>query len=260
MSSCLYTGRLAHRRTRPLVHEFRYAAAVFWLDLDELEALDRRLRLFGMNRRRLFSFYDSDHMDGRPGATRGKVEERLAACGIDLGGGRIFLLTQCRMLGYVFNPVSFYYCHDAAGALRAVLAEVNNTFGERHLYLLADAEREPSASPETAAYAAAKCIHVSPFLSMNARYEFRFAPVGERLSVFVREREGGEAMLDVHLWGRRRALDDRGLAALAFGYPLLTFKVTAAIHWQALRLWWKGVPVYTHSGRASRTSAKEAHT
>src|SRR6185369_16033659 len=111
MKSCLFRGELTHHRVRPARHEFHYSAAYFWVDLDELEALERRLRFFGVNRRRLFSFYEADHLDGR-GGIRGKIEGRLAARGIELRGGAIFLLTQCRLLGYVFNPVSFYYAYD----------------------------------------------------------------------------------------------------------------------------------------------------
>jgi DUF1365 family protein len=257
MKSCLFTGQLTHHRVRPARHTFRYPTAYFWLDLDELETLGRRLRLFGVNRRRVFSFYDADHLDGLGGSTRDKIEGRLGARGIDLRGGAIFLLTQCRLLGYVFNPVSFYYAHDATGTLRAIVAEVNNTFGERHLYVLADAEREPSEDRETAVYTAAKRLHVSPFLSTNAQYEFRFAPVGERLSVLIRECEGDTAMLDAHLWGRRRPLDDRTLAALALRHPLSTLKVTAAIHWQAVRLWRKGVPFYAHPGPVPVSASPE---
>jgi len=256
MKSCLFRGELTHHRVRPARHEFHYSAAYFCLDLDELEALERLLRFFGVNRRRLFSFYEADHLDGR-GGIRGKIEGRLAARGIDLRGGAIFLLTQCRLLGCVFNPVSFYYAYDVAGALRAVVAEVNNTFGERHLYVLADAERVNSEDRETAVFTAAKRLHVSPFLSTDADYEFRFAPVGERLSVFIRERERGAPMLDAHLWGKRRPLDDRALAALALRDPLSTLKVTAAIHWQALRLWRKRVPFRAHPGRATSASASQ---
>jgi DUF1365 family protein len=256
MKSSLFRGELTHHRLRPARHEFRYSAAYFWLDLDELQALERGLRLFGVNRRRLFSFYEADHLDG--GGIRGKIEDRLGARGIDLRGGAIFLLTQCRLLGYVFNPVSFYYAYDVAGALRAIVAEVNNTFGERHLYVLADAERRNAEDRETAVFTAAKRLHVSPFLSTDADYEFRFAPVGEQLSVFIREREAGAAMLDAHLWGKRRRLDDRALAALALRDPLSTLKVTAAIHWQALRLWRKRVPFHAHPGAATPAVSQEA--
>jgi uncharacterized protein len=257
VKSCLFTGQLTHHRVRPARHAFRYSTAYFWLDLDEIESLGRRLLLFGVNRRGVFSFYDADHLDGLGGSTRERIKDCLGARGIDLRGGAVFLLTQCRLLGYVFNPVSFYYAYEATGVLRAIVAEVNNTFGERHLYVLADTEREPSEDRETTVFTAVKRFHVSPFLSTNAHYEFRFAPVGERLSVFIRECEGSMAMLDAHLWGKRRPLDDRALAALALRHPLSTLKVTAAIHWQALRLWRKGLPFYSHPGPVPCSPSQE---
>ena len=136
MTSCLYTGWVRHRRHHPRVHDFRYRLVLAYLDLDALDPVDRTVRTFSVNRWNLWSFFDRDHMDGRPGATAVKVRRLLARHGIARRGGSIRLLTQCRVLGYVFNPVSLYYCHDADGRLAAVVAEVSNTFGERHLYLL----------------------------------------------------------------------------------------------------------------------------
>jgi DUF1365 family protein len=227
-----------------VLHQFRYAATSFYLDLDELPALDR-LRLLGVNRRALFGFRDTDHMDGRAGSTREKIFAFLRANGTDLPGGKVHLLTQCRLFGYVFNPASFYFAHDASGALRAVVAEVNNTFGERLLYMLDDRNRQADPEhPELRRYHAKKRLHVSPFVSMDAAYDFRFAPVGERLSVFIGEAEHGAHFFEAHLWGKRRPLDDRALLRLALRAPLLTLKVTAAIHWQALHLYRKGVPIH----------------
>lgn len=242
MNSCLYTGFVSHRRTHPAVHAFRYPLAVFHLDLDELPALDRRLRLFAVNRPGVFSFQDSDHMDRETGDTRRKLRAFLRHQGVDLEDGKIFLLTQCRLFHYVFNPVSFYFCYTAQQALHAVVAEVNNTFGERHLYLLSEHNRQPAAKPGRRSYQARKIMHVSPFLSTDAIYDFHFAPVAERLSLRIGESERGERILDSHLWGRRRELSDRRLGAVLLRYPLLTLKITAAIHWQALRLYRKGAP------------------
>ena len=245
MNSAIYIGTLAHARSRPTRHEFRYPAVVFYLDVDELDSLARTIRLFGVNRPNLVSFHDADHWDGKPGATRPKIERFARANGIDLDRGKVFLLTQCRVLGYVFNPVSFYYCHDSGGSLRAIVAEVNNTFGERYCYWLDERTRDAAVDAAgVERHRAAKRMHVSPFVSMDAVYAFRFGPVGERLSVHISETEHGEHFFDAHLSGRRRALDDRGLALLLLRHPFSTFRVTAAIHWQAFRLWRKGVPFH----------------
>lgn len=242
MRSCVYLGGLFHRRVRPRRHAFRHGAALFHLDLDELGALDRSLRLFGVNRPRPFTFRERDHLDGRDGELRSRLVALLAARGIDVEGGPIFLLTQCRLFGYVFNPISLYYCHGAGGALRAVVAEVDNTFGERILYVL---RPEPVPGRRGLFRAAArKEMRVSPFLSMDARYHFRLHTPGARLRLSIGEDEQGEHSFDAHLWGRRRPLTDGTLLRIALRDPFRTRKVMAAIHWQALLLWWKGVPVH----------------
>jgi DUF1365 family protein len=245
MTSCVYTGFLSHRRRAPVEHAFRHSLAMFYIDLDELPALSRTVRGFGVNRRGVFAFHDADHFDGTPHPTKDKVLAFLRAHGIDLQGGTVAVLTQCRMFGYVFNPVSFYYCHAAGGGLRAVVAEVNNTFGERHVYLLSDHNRLPHpASAARCSYATAKMMHVSPFISMHATYEFHFAAIGQRLSVVMKEHENGMRVFDAHLWGKRLELGNATLSWLALRYPFLTLKITAAIHWQAVRLAVKGAPFY----------------
>ena len=235
--SCLYVGSVTHRRFRPVPHEFRYGLSFFALDLDELPELDRRLRFFARNRPSLFSFHDRDHVDGQPCSTKKKVLRFLMVHGV-AAEGRIVLLTQCRMFGYVFNPVSFFYCHDGADRLTAVVAEVRNTFGEQHLYLLDERTRVGRR------HEARKVLHVSPFISMDAKYAFRIGELGERFSVAIHEEEAGEPVLVAEMHGTRRPLDDRALAGIALRFPFLTLKITAAIHWQALRLWWKGVRVH----------------
>jgi DUF1365 family protein len=245
VNSCIYAGHLMHRRSAPVVHTFCYPVSTFYFDLDELEGLDRALRLFSVNRANVVSFRDGDHMDGQPTKTKEKILAFLRSHGIDLEGGKVFLLTQCRVFNYVFNPASFYYCHAAGGALRCVVAEVNNTFGARHLYLLSEHNRLPVAAHAARVdYEARKVMHVSPFVSMDARYGFRFAPVAERLSVSMTESEHGQHFFDAHLYGRRVALTDRRLAWLLLRYPFVTLKIIAAIHWEALRLYLKGVPFY----------------
>jgi DUF1365 family protein len=238
--SCLYACEVRHARARPVPHRFRYAITAFALDLDELPELDRRLRLFAWNRRGAASFHDADHLDGTAGSTKTKLERFLAARGLATGGGRIVTVTQCRLLGYVFNPVSFHWCHDPAGELVAIVAEVNSTFGERHLYVLGEAERVPGRELR---YRSRKAMHVSPFLEMDGAYEFRFGELGERLAIAIDEEERGEPRLATAMTGVRRPLDDAALLRLAVLFPLQTLKITAAIHWQALRLWRKRVPI-----------------
>lgn len=251
MKSGIYSGEVMHRRTVPVRHAFRYPIAIFALDLDELPELDRRLRWFSVNRPNLIAFHDHDHLDGGPGNTKAKVLAFLRTHGVELDGGPITLVTQCRMFGYVFNPVSFYYCHRPNGRLQCVVAEVNNTFGERYLYLLSDDVRTgDNAAGGYRRYAARKVMHVSPFVSMDARYEFRFAPVGDRLSVFMTEYEHGQRFFAAYLRGRRTALTDGALAWLVLRYPLLTLRIIGAIHWQALRLYLKGAPFH-HQPAAS---------
>jgi len=245
VKSCIYSGEVMHCRTAPVPHTFRYPLAIFALDLDELPELDRRLRWFSANRRNVIAFHDCDHLDRRPGSTKAKVLAFLRAHGIELDDGAVTLVTQCRMFGYVFNPVSFYFCHRPDGLLHCIVAEVNNTFGERYLYLLSHHKGAPDdVAGRYRCYTARKVMHVSPFVSMDARYEFRFAPVGDRLSVFMTEYEHGRRFFTAHLHGERAALTDGTLARFVVRYPFLTLKIIGAIHWQALRLYLKGVPVY----------------
>lgn len=239
-ASALYAGGVVHQRLRPRRH--RLERRVFWLllDLSELDGLDRRLRWFSRNRWNLFSFFDRDHGDGSDRPLREQVEARLAAIGIDLAGGAIRLLTMPRVLGYVFNPISVYYCHAADGRLAAVSYEVSSTFGERHFYDLAvldDAGNDPFRQ------SCAKALYVSPFLEMEMRYRFRGRAPGDRVGLTVGCDDAGGPLLTATLWGRRRPLADAALAWAALSYPLLTLKVVAAIHWEALILWLKGVPV-----------------
>jgi DUF1365 family protein len=255
VNSCLYTASVIHRRKAPVAHAFRYPLALFYLDLDELETLGRSLRLFSVNRPNLTSFHDCDHIDGRPRSTKQKLLTYLRAQGIDLDEGKIFLLTQCRMFGYVFNPVSFYYCYSHAGSLRSIAAEVNNTFGERHLYLLSDRNRVTVPGGWTG-YCARKVMHVSPFSSMDAWYSFRFGEAGDRLAIAISQREAGRQMFHARLSGDRMEINDRNLAYLLVRYPLQTLRVIGAIHWQALRLYWKGAPFHRQPAPSAEQHAQ----
>lgn len=239
-ASALYAGGVVHQRLRPRRH--RLERRIFWLllDLGEVDGLDRRLRLFSRNRRNLFAFFDRDHGDGSGRTLREQVEARLAAVGVDLAGGAIRLLTMPRVLGYVFNPISVYYCHAADGRLAALSYEVTSTFGERRWYDLAV---EPGGADGLFRQSCAKTLYVSPFMEMEMRYRFRGGAPGARVGLTVGCDDAAGPLLSASLWGRRRALTDRALARAALAFPLMTLGVVASIHWEALRLWLKGVPV-----------------
>ncbi len=236
--SALYFGRVMHKRLRPFVHRFAYRVFSLWLDIDAIDELSRRLRLFSHNRFNVFSFFDRDHgaRDGRP--LRPYVEAALADAGIDLDGGIIHLLCFPRVLGYVFNPLSIYFCRHADGRLRAILYEVTNTFGDRHSYLLPVHRARDSAEP--ICQSCDKMLYVSPFIDMISQYRFRVKEPGERLSILIRQSIPEGEQLLATLTGRRSPLRDRDLARAFVTHPLMTLKVMGAIHWQALWLWLKG--------------------
>jgi DUF1365 family protein len=238
MRSCLYVGRLRHERTAPQQHGFTYPVFSFLLDLDEIDELVDR-GLFQHNRRGLLELRDSDHLGGAAGLRAG-VESFCAGEGVDVRGARIEILTQLRLFGYVFNPVSFYWCRDAAGALRCVVAEVHNTFGERHCYLLV-----PDTAPDAGGrvrMTADKAFHVSPFMDLEGRYLFELdaRPAG-LLSVRIDEERAGSRFFQAVLAARRVELDGHSLAGVLARRPLMTFQVSALIRLQALRLAAKGL-------------------
>ncbi|MGE0564960.1 MAG: DUF1365 domain-containing protein [Pseudolabrys sp.] len=235
LSSRLYFGSVVHRRLRPHPHRLRYR--VFWmlLDLDEIAALPRRLRLFAHNRFSALSFHDRDHGDGSGRPLRAQVEEHLTRAGI-AAGGQILLLCMPRVFGYGFNPLSVYFCHGRDGALAAILYEVHNTFGERHSYL-APVAPEGGAAVE---HNCSKRFYVSPFMDMDLSYAFRVQPPGEKVSIAIRTSDRAGPVLTAALAGEAAPLGDARLLAALLSYPLLTLKVIGAIHWHALRMWLKG--------------------
>ena len=238
-ASALYRGGVMHRRLRPKAHQLNYS--VFWLllDLAEIDSLDRRLRLFSRNRFNLLSFHDKDYGDGSGAALRPQIEAWLSRAGIDIGDGPVRLLTMPRVLGYVFNPISLYYCHQIDGRLAAMVYEVTSTFGVRHAYVIPVPEADQAAG--LIRQGAAKALYVSPFMGMEMDYEFRGHAPGQGLDMTISGVDAEGLLITAAMSAQRRPLEDRDLASAAVALPMMTLKVMAAIHWEALKLWLKGV-------------------
>ncbi|MDH4139408.1 MAG: DUF1365 domain-containing protein [Coriobacteriia bacterium] len=233
MSSALYVGTVRHERRTPRRNAFRYGLYYIYVDLDELADLDRAMRLFAYNHGGFMSFWDRDHgpRDGSP--LRPWVDDLLARAGVDVAGGKVFLLAFPRVLGFRFYPVALWYCFDADGLPRAILAEVCNTFGEHHNYLLhahghaLDWKQRPEVI---------KVFHVSPFIEMDGRYEFHFTPPADKLAVSIHDYIKGELLLVAGVSLRAREITDRSILATVFRYGPMSPRAWILIRWQALRI------------------------
>jgi DUF1365 family protein len=237
--SAIYRGTVAHRRLRPRQHALKYRA--FWMlfDLDELPALDKSLKRFSHNRFNLFSFHDRDHGDSSGTPLRGWVEGHLRGAGIAADGGPIRLLCMPRILGYVFNPISVYFCHLRDGTLNAILYEVNNTFGQRHSYLIPVVRDGKRMIVQTCP----KRLYVSPFNDMEMSYEFKVIPPAATIGVGIDAMDWRGLMITTALSGKRYDFSDPEMVSAFLSHPLLTLKVIVAIHWEALQLWLKGMKI-----------------
>jgi DUF1365 family protein len=215
------------------------------LDLAELDEVPRRLRLVGRNRRSVLTFRDADHLPTPARELQRDFLAHLRSAGVDPTGWTVTLVTNLRVFGYVFNPASFFLCRDGQGALRVLVVEVHNTFGERHLYTLRAAGEETTFGASMD-----KDFFVSPFIGMDARYTVRVRDEAAGLRIAINETESGAPLLSTSLVLRRRRLTNRTLLEMIIRYPLVTHKTIAAIHWHALRLWLKGARFLRHSEHA----------
>jgi DUF1365 family protein len=261
MKSALYLGTVIHHRFRPRQHHLRYRLCWMLFDLDELGALPTRL--LSHNRANLVSFRDRDHLDGSDTPPRAQIEAHLHAAGLTPDGGPIRVLCMPRVLGHVFNPISVWFCHRRDESLAAILYEVNNTFGQRHCYLIpVDDSTDHStdrgtdwgtghgtdptqgADDKNAPVIRQRCekrFYVSPFMDMDMTYDFRVVPPGAMTSVVVDGSDTDGRMITASFTGQRRGLTDASLLGVVLRFAMLTSKVVAAIHWEAARLWMKGV-------------------
>ncbi len=294
LRSSLYECTVLHHRFSPKEHRFAYRIFLFAFDLDELPELHRRLPLFSLNRPNVFSFRDRDFFPtgeplhhaspesaGSPPASAGsdnqnskaqnlksRITAFLATHTIDLTGGRVVLVTLPRVLGYLFNPVSFYYCYDAAGNCVASLAEVTNTFKEMKPYFLGPETRlAPAASDSelsalnsqlptggngTTAFhrRTPKHFYVSPFSDVDTAFDFTLRTPGERLSIQIDDYIGADRTLTSTLAGPRRELTGSRLAWFSLKYPAITLRIIALIHWHAALLWLRRLPWFAKAARA----------
>ena len=247
LEPAIYTGTLRHRRFRPVPHEFTYSLFMALLDIDRIPETMARSHWSSYNRFNLASFDERDH-GGDPALP---LRERLAADarahGVALPEGPVFLLTHLRYLGYCFNPISLFFFYDRAGDVPVVLAEVHNTFGELRNYWLWSGNRTPGGN--SLRFRCPKTLHVSPFMAMNLDYDFVLTRPAERLVAHMNTLEGDGRLMDATLTLEREPWTAANLRRALLREPWMTAKVVAAIHFEALRLYMKRVPVFTHPDR-----------
>jgi cyclopropane-fatty-acyl-phospholipid synthase len=232
MNSRIYVGTLSHARTHEVEHGFDYDLHLYALDVDELDRLQSATRWFGHNRLRPLALHDRDYLYHGNAGLREKVSRALRENGVELAPSRIVLITALRQFHYVFNPASFFYCYDASGNLACVLAQVNNTFGETHLYVLApDGEKE--------GFAAQKAFHVSPFFPRRGRYEFQFSEPGEELAISITYFLDDKPALTASFTGAARPMTGHNLARMIMRHPLRAVLTFPRIVAQAARLYFR---------------------
>lgn len=247
INSCLYKAKVMHYRLAPKIHRFHYSVFMFYLDLDEIGTLAKRLKFMGRNRFNLFNFRDKDHLQlpkENPDTSkniRQHITGYLQTNGIVIGNGRIMVLTNLCTLGYQFNPVSFYFCYDEQGAPVCSVVEVCNTFLEMKPYFLGnDCMQGDKFKLNTEKY-----FYVSPFIDMDTNFDFDLHIPGEKLQIKIDDYDkNGKRFFTSTLSGVRRELNDATLLRYFFSFPLITLQVIGLIHWQALKLWLKKIPFH----------------
>ena len=235
-NSCIYSGFITHRRFKPKRHFFSYKTFSLLIDLNELKSLEEKINFFSYNRFNILSFYDKDHgpRDGSSLVTW--VKNTLSDANINIESGTIKLLCYPRFFGYVFNPLSIFYCYDKNLQLKAVLYEVKNTFNEQHTYVFS-----ASSSSNLILHKCNKKFHVSPFMEMKTFYNFRLLNPGTILNVFIKQVDSEGTLLTACQVGKKVEISSKNLLFQFLKHPLMSFKVIIAIHFEALRLWIKGV-------------------
>lgn len=258
MHSCLYEGRVRHRRLAPKPHAFNYRIFYVYLDLDELESVFARRWLWSTRNPSLARFNRADHLGDINTSLKQAVCDAVEAETGNRPQGPIRLLTHLRYFGFVFNPVSFYYCFDSRGEkVETIVAEVNNTpWGEQHIYVLP--QQKNLASGRHSRFALEKAFHVSPFMPMDIQYNWVFTAPEQQLSVHMENYRDGNKLFDATLALQKKPIGALNCASVLLRYPLMTLTVISAIYWQALKLLVKGTPVYDHPAKPDQGGADTA--
>jgi uncharacterized protein len=259
MNSCLYKCTVMHNRLEPKKNRFHYSVFMFYLDLDEIDSISKKMLLMSRNRFNAFNFRDKDHLQlpkdapDKSKSVKQHIIDYLGQNGVDIGKGKIMLLTNLCTLGYQFNPVSFYYCFNEAGEPVCSVVEVCNTFHEMKPYFIGKEQlKDNKFHLNTTKY-----FYVSPFIDMDANFDFNLYIPGEKLNVRIDDYKNGNRFFISTLTGHKKKLNDWRLLWYMLRFPLITLKVIGLIHWQALILWMKKVP--HHKKNAHRELQKEVY-
>ncbi|MCB1176648.1 MAG: DUF1365 domain-containing protein [Leptospiraceae bacterium] len=239
--SCIYECSVSHSRLEPKKNSFRYKLFTFFFDLDELNLLDRKLTFFSHNKWNLFSIYDKDHFNIGKGSIKDNILNYLKEQKLDMEISKIYLITNIRILGYVFNPVCFYYCCNKEGEVNAIVVEVHNTFGELKPFLLT---KEDLNENEIFVKKYTKFFYVSPFQDLETEFEFRIGIPGEKFRIDIDDYKENNKIFLSNYKGKREQLSSKKLFFYFFKYPLVTIKVISLIHWQALKLLLMKIPYF----------------
>ena len=236
MNSSIYNGTVIHKRFKPKIHYFKYKVFSILIDLYELENLSKKIKFFSYNKFNLVSFYEKDHGNRDGSSLISWVKKNLEDNNINSKNVRIKLLCYPRILGYVFNPLSVFYIYDESEKLVCILYEVKNTFGEQQSYIF-----KVDNDQKLYQHNCSKKFHVSPFIQMNCQYFFRLLKPGEKISVIIDQYQADEKILYASQDGQRTDFNSKELIKSYIKHPLMTFKIISAIHFEAFKLWAKGI-------------------
>ena len=236
-NSIIYNGKVIHRRFKPKEHYFKYSVFSLLIDIDELEIIESTIKIFSHNKFNIISFFDKDHGPRDGTSVKEWVIKNLRDIGIENHKIQIKLLCYPRIFGYVFNPLSVFFIYDESSRLIAVLYEVKNTFGEQHTYVFKTEDEKVIINDCN------KKFHVSPFIEMECHYYFRVLKPSDKISVIIDQKDKDGKLLYASQDGKAAELNEKNLLTSYISHPLMTFKIIAAIHYEALKLWLKGIKI-----------------